>query len=75
MKDLVVSPEQFLKSHNHKLHSRYYIENVINAALGRQFAAFNIDLSVRRTSWCFCLIAGRNGIIICPKELISKHCL
>lgn len=70
VKDLVVSPEVFIKSHNHKLHGRYYIENVINSALGRLFASFNIDLSVLsylNTN----LLHYRIGTITCLKASTS----
>jgi DNA polymerase elongation subunit (family B) len=46
VKDLVVSPADYIKKHNYKLNSRYYIENVINNALNRIFEAFKIDIQV-----------------------------
>lgn len=47
IKDLVVSPPDYIKKHNYKLNSKYYIENVINSALNRIFESFKIDIQVK----------------------------
>jgi len=46
VKDLVVSPDEYIKKHNYKINSKYYIENVINNALGRVFETFKVDVNV-----------------------------
>mmetsp|Transcript_31945 Transcript_31945/g.28955 ORF Transcript_31945/g.28955 Transcript_31945/m.28955 type:complete len:121 (+) Transcript_31945:2-364(+) len=45
VKDLVVSPQEYVKKHNYKLNAKYYIQNVINAPLDRVFECFNIDVA------------------------------
>ncbi len=45
VKDLVVSPSDYIKKHNYKLNARYYIENVINSALNRIFESFKVDIN------------------------------
>ena len=46
LKDLVVSVPNFLKNHNYKLNSKYYIEKVINQPLIRLFDSIKLDVTV-----------------------------
>lgn len=53
VKDMVVSPDDYFKKHNYKLNSKYYIENVINNALGRIFDTFKVDINVRTLKFIY----------------------
>lgn len=46
VKDLVVGMEEFLNNPNYRLNSLYYIKKQINAALGRLFSTFDVDINV-----------------------------
>jgi DNA polymerase elongation subunit (family B) len=72
VKDLVVTVEDFLSNPSYKLNYLYYIKKQINAALGRLFSCFDVDINVKREGLYILLTVFKDWLSDLPKEIAKK---